>query len=270
MCGTGNHFRRLPQAWQPTHSQASPHMRGRSWSTTSELHCSSGDRYSRSRSAEPSATIASSIAPSTERSEATVPRASGTRQPHMDDRRDRKRVFLPDAHHAVSGLTHTRFQDHFQGSDIVSFEGVPLDAPLPQLTYVSSLPLFSFIGAAHANVLANRRLMPSLDSSCDNGAITHKTKLQATVTTSYTKDEFLAAVHASKIAKYSRSVLAELGFPPSGSTTLYKENEVEIAMIKESPHSSRSSRRQPALCNSRVARPRFGSHAVHPYDLERC
>jgi hypothetical protein len=51
--------------------------------------------------------------------------------------------------------------------------------------------------------------------------------------TSSTEAEFIAAVHAGKIAKYLRSVLDELGFPPVGPTLLYEDNEAAIAMIND-------------------------------------
>jgi hypothetical protein len=61
------------------------------------------------------------------------------------------------------------------------------------------------------------------------GAITFKSKLQPAVATSSTEAEFIAAVLAAKIvkmiAKYLRSILIELGFPPSGPTLLHEDNK---------------------------------------------
>ena len=52
--------------------------------------------------------------------------------------------------------------------------------------------------------------------------------------------EFIAAVHAAKIAKYLRAVLAELGYPQSGPTPLYEDNQAAIAMINEDRPTERS------------------------------
>jgi hypothetical protein len=43
----------------------------------------------------------------------------------------------------------------------------------------------------------------------------------------------IAAVTATKMAKYLCSVLAELGFPQDGPTPLYEDNLAAIAMINE-------------------------------------
>jgi hypothetical protein len=63
------------------------------------------------------------------------------------------------------------------------------------------------------------------------GAIAFKSKLQPTVATSSTEAVFITAVLAAKIAKYLRSILVELGFPPSGPTLLYKDNKAAINMV---------------------------------------
>jgi hypothetical protein len=65
------------------------------------------------------------------------------------------------------------------------------------------------------------------------GAIAYKSKLQATVTTSSTEAEFIAAVHAAKLAKYLWSVLLKFGVPQDGPMPLYEDNMAAIAMINE-------------------------------------
>ena len=71
-------------------------------------------------------------------------------------------------------------------------------------------------------------------------AIAFMSKLQVTVATSSTEAEFIAAVSAAKMAKYLRSVLADLGFPQKGPTTLYEDNQAAIAMVNESKPTARS------------------------------
>lgn len=74
-----------------------------------------------------------------------------------------------------------------------------------------------------------------VDSLLDSGggAIAYKAKVQATVATSSTESEFIAAVSATKIAKYLRSVPTELDYPPKGATPLYEDNAAAIAMIND-------------------------------------
>ncbi|KAI2495082.1 hypothetical protein MHU86_19437 [Fragilaria crotonensis] len=54
------------------------------------------------------------------------------------------------------------------------------------------------------------------------------------VSTSSTEAEFLAAVHAAKIAKYLRSILLELGYPQLEPTTLFEDNAAAILMVNAS------------------------------------
>jgi hypothetical protein len=65
------------------------------------------------------------------------------------------------------------------------------------------------------------------------GANAYKLKLQATVTTSLTEAEFIAAVHTAKLAKYLCAVLLEFSIPQDGLMPLYKDNISAIAMINE-------------------------------------
>ena len=66
------------------------------------------------------------------------------------------------------------------------------------------------------------------------GPLAYKSKIQSTVSTSSTEAEFLAAVHAAKIAKYLRSILSELGYPQIGPTTLFEDNAAAILMVNAS------------------------------------
>ncbi len=49
--------------------------------------------------------------------------------------------------------------------------------------------------------------------------------------TSSTESEFITAELAAKIAKYLRSILIELGFPPSVPTMLYEDDKAAINMV---------------------------------------
>jgi hypothetical protein len=72
--------------------------------------------------------------------------------------------------------------------------------------------LTGYVDAAHATDLKTRRSISGYVFTLAGGAVTFKLKLQATVATSSTEVEFVAAVSAAKVTKYLRSVLHELGF----------------------------------------------------------
>jgi hypothetical protein len=83
--------------------------------------------------------------------------------------------------------------------------------------------------------LTSRHVAPSLGYvfTLAGGTIAFKSKLKATVATSSTEAEFVAAVSAAKIAKYCQSVLHELGFGQGKPTALYFDNQAAIAMVNE-------------------------------------
>ena len=116
----------------------------------------------------------------------------------------------------------------------------PLDASLPSFPVHKLLQLVGFVDAAHATDIPSRRSITGLVFCLAGGAIAYKSKLQATVATSSTEAEFIAAVHAAKLAKYLRSVLLEFGFPQDGPTPLYEDNMAAIAMINERKPTPRS------------------------------
>jgi hypothetical protein len=108
-----------------------------------------------------------------------------------------------------------------------------LDSSLPSFPSHALMQLIGFVDAAHATDTLTRRSITGLVFCLAGGAIAYKSKLQATVATSSTEAEFIAAVHAGKIAKYLRSVLKEFGFPQDAPTPLYEDNMAAIAMINE-------------------------------------
>jgi hypothetical protein len=72
------------------------------------------------------------------------------------------------------------------------------------------------------------------------GAIVFESKLQLTVASIVTGGELIAAVLVAKIAKYLRSILMELAFPPSGPTLLYEDNKAAINMVNANRRTARS------------------------------
>ena len=122
----------------------------------------------------------------------------------------------------------------------VPMDHPPLDALLPSFPVHKLLQLVGFVDAAHATDIPSRRSITGLVFCLAGGAIAYKSKLQATVATSSTEAEFIAAVHAAKLAKYLRSVLLEFGFPQDGPTPLYEDNMAAIAMINERKPTPRS------------------------------
>ena len=120
---------------------------------------------------------------------------------------------------------------------------------LPMGTFVALLPdptlpsfpqpllpttLAGYVDAAHATDLTTRRSITGLVFMFCGGPVAYKSKVQSTVSTSSTEAEFIAAVHAAKIAKYLRSILHELDYAQPGPTVLYEDNEAAILMINAS------------------------------------
>jgi hypothetical protein len=100
--------------------------------------------------------------------------------------------------------------------------------------------LTGYVDAAHATDLKTRRSVSGYVFTLAGGAIAFKSKLQATVATSLTEAEFVAAVSAAKVAKCLRSVLHELGFAQGKPTPLYVDNQAAIAMVNERKPTPRS------------------------------
>ena len=100
--------------------------------------------------------------------------------------------------------------------------------------------LAGYVDAAHATDLITRRSTTGIVLMFCGGPLAYKSKIQSTVFTSSTEAEFLAAVDAAKIAKYLRSILAELGYPQHDPTCLYEDNAAAILMINASRPTPRS------------------------------
>jgi hypothetical protein len=115
------------------------------------------------------------------------------------------------------------------------------DLSLPSFPAPSESTLLTgYVDAAHATDLLTRRSITGIVFMLCGGPIAYKSKIQSTVSTSSTEAEFLAAVHAAKIAKYLRSILNELGYTQNEPTTLYEDNAAAILMINASRPTPRS------------------------------
>ena len=114
----------------------------------------------------------------------------------------------------------------------------------------SDLPLFpqpadpliltGYVDAAHATDPTTRRSVTGIVFTLCGAAISYRSKLQTTVSTSSTEAEIIAVVSAAKTAKYLRAVLAELGFPQLAPTKLYEDNQATILMVNASKPTARS------------------------------
>ena len=122
-----------------------------------------------------------------------------------------------------------------------TFQPLPLDPSLPSFPEPAHPTLLAgYVDAAHATDLITRRSITGLAFMFCCGPLAYKSKIQPTVSTSSTEAEIFAAVHAAKIAKYLRSILAELGYPQDAPTTLYEDNAAAILMINASRPTPRS------------------------------
>ena len=121
------------------------------------------------------------------------------------------------------------------------FEILSPDLSLPDFPQSQvAIELTGYVDTAHATDLHTRRSITGLVFMFGGGPIAYKSKIQPTVSTSSTEAEFIAAVHAAKIAKYLRSILLELGYPQTSPTTLYEDNAAAILMVNAQRPTPRS------------------------------
>ena len=124
---------------------------------------------------------------------------------------------------------------------IGTFQPLDADPSLPTFpTPTHPTVLAGYVDAAHATDLVTRRSITGLVFMFCGGPIAYKSKIQSTVSTSSTEAEFIAAVHAAKIAKYLHSILSDLGYPQSEPTTLYEDNAAAILMVNANRPTPRS------------------------------
>jgi hypothetical protein len=127
---------------------------------------------------------------------------------------------------------------------------LPIGSDAPYVDTNADLPSFpcpadrfqltGYVDAAHANDVSTRRSVTGIVFTLCGGAISYRSKLQPTVSTSSTEAEFIAAVSAAKTALYLRSILHELGVTQHGPTILYEDNQATILMVNASRPTARS------------------------------
>ena len=84
----------------------------------------------------------------------------------------------------------------------INLPDVPIDPSLPMFPTHDLLQLTGYVDAAHATDLKTCCSISGYVFTLAGGAITFKSKLQATIATSSTEAEFVAAVSAAKVTKY--------------------------------------------------------------------
>jgi hypothetical protein len=132
---------------------------------------------------------------------------------------------------------------HPQPNDLlpdVPFTPISADPTLPSFPTHDLLHLVGYVNAAHATNIKTHCSISGMVFTLAGGAVTYKSKLQPTISTSSTEAEFITAVSAAKTAKYLCSILSDLGIPQPGPTPLYKDNQAAISMINDqhpTPHS---------------------------------
>jgi len=106
---------------------------------------------------------------------------------------------------------------YWQSSTVDALPTIPLEQPSLDSTLlafptVALTDLVGFVDAAHATDLEKQCFITDWVFCYAGAAITYKSKLQTIIATSSTEAEFVAAVHATKMARYLHSVLKDLGF----------------------------------------------------------
>jgi hypothetical protein len=126
---------------------------------------------------------------------------------------------------------------------------VPID-PVPSHLYPDDLPpypedldphdLVAVVDASHANDLRTKRSTTGYAFLMSGAAVAFRVKTQPVVATSSTEAEFFAAVHAGKVCRYLRSILRQLGFPPSQPTVIFEDNQSCINIVNQGKPTERT------------------------------
>jgi hypothetical protein len=126
---------------------------------------------------------------------------------------------------------------------------VPLN-PVSATLYPDDLPFypehsafsepFAIVDASHANDLRNKGSTTGYSFIMAGAAISYRVKTQPIVATSSTEAEFFTAIHAGKVRCYIHSILRELGFPPTGPTIIYEDNQSTINIINNGKPTERT------------------------------
>jgi len=100
--------------------------------------------------------------------------------------------------------------------------------------------LVAFADAAYTTKVKTQHSVTGYVIVFGGAAIAYKAKFQATVATSCTKAEFIAAVYTAKAVKHLCSVLSDLGLCPTKATIIYEDNKAAIDMINDSKPTAQS------------------------------
>jgi hypothetical protein len=138
------------------------------------------------------------------------------------------------------GLVYWRPAPNFALSAI-PLETLTLDPALPSFPPTASYTqLVGYVDASHGNDLRHRRSTTGYAFMLAGGAIAYRSKTQTITATSSTEAEFIAAVSSAKVAKYLRSILAQLGFAQTSPTPIHEDNESTIKMVNADKPTERS------------------------------
>ena len=124
---------------------------------------------------------------------------------------------------------------------IDSFTPATWDPKLPVVPRASTPhQLISYVDAAHANELRERRSTTGYGHCLSGGVIAYRSKTQPICAQSSTEAELVAAAAAAKVVKYLRLILHELGYPQPGPTPIYEDNDSTIKIVNHSRPTERS------------------------------
>jgi len=135
--------------------------------------------------------------------------------------------------HRESPSNHTDLQANDEEVDIISLPTNFLSFP----DYPKGTNHDCYVDAVYANDprppndLRKRRSTTGFANSLAGGAVVYRSKTQTVTTLSSTEADFFSAVATAKHVLYIRSLLQELGFPPTGPTKIYEDNEACIKVI---------------------------------------
>ena len=94
--------------------------------------------------------------------------------------------------------------------------------------------------AAMGNEYFQMRSTTGYDGMLSGAAIAYRSKTQPVTAQNVTEAETVSANAAGKVAKYTRSVMSELGYPQEGPTPIYEDNESTVKIVKHDRPTPRS------------------------------
>ena len=123
----------------------------------------------------------------------------------------------------------------------IEFACIIPESGLPQVpTARDWFQFIMIVDAAFANEYFEMRSTSGYAGTLAGAAIVYRCKTQPLTAQNSTDSEVVAAAAASKVAKYCRSILKELGYPQDLPTPVYKDNESAIKIVKHDRPTPRS------------------------------